>query len=210
MWSPLDVLEQGEVERSILPRERWWWLILSLLLVLAAWLYYRGYDASLPYIDHPNEPAFNLAAQTIVDTGSARSIGFDAYPPGIISLNYLFIKYLKPADDHFSAVLPRATPADNHRLASERARHRLARRTACAACDRADGSGDLGCESLGRQLPALRCRRWLRHTVYLAQFVARANWRGLPALQLWPAPPSTASCWLSSSRPRPYSSRRWL
>ena len=99
-------MEQSGVERSILPRERWWWLILSLLLVLAAWLYYRGYDASLPYIDHANEPAFNLAAQTIIDTGSARSIGFDAYPPGIISLNYLFIKYLKPADDHFSAVLP--------------------------------------------------------------------------------------------------------
>ena len=74
-------MEQSGVERSILPRERWWWLILSLLLVLAAWLYYRGYNASLPYIDHANEPAFNLAAQTIIDTGSARSIGFDAYPP---------------------------------------------------------------------------------------------------------------------------------
>ena len=87
------------------PRARWWWLVLALLLVLASWLYFPGYDTSLPYIDNPNEPAFNLAAQTIIDTGSARSISFDAYPPGIISLNYLLIKYFKAEDAHFSSVL---------------------------------------------------------------------------------------------------------
>ena len=53
-----------------------------------------------------DEPAFNLAAQTIIDSGSARSISFDAYPPGIITLNYLLINYVKPTDVHFAAVLP--------------------------------------------------------------------------------------------------------
>ena len=86
-------------------RWRWWWLGLALLLILAGWLYLRGYNASLPYIDHPDEPQFNLAAQTIVDTGSARAVSLDAYPPGIISLNYLLIKYLKPDPLHFSSVL---------------------------------------------------------------------------------------------------------
>ena len=75
-------------------------------MAVAAYLYLPGYDASLPYIDNPNEPAFNLAAQTIIDTGSARSIAFDAYPPGIISLNFLLIKYLKADGAHFASVLP--------------------------------------------------------------------------------------------------------
>lgn len=97
----------GQVQAtSVLPRSRYWWLALTIILILAAWLYYRGYDASLPYIDHSDEPAFNLAAQTIIDTGSARPIAFDAYPPGIITLNYLLIKHLKPAKSHFSSVLP--------------------------------------------------------------------------------------------------------
>ena len=76
------------------------------MLALAGWLYLPGYDASLPFIDNPNEPAFNLAAQTIIDSGSARSISFDAYPPGVISLNYLLIKYAKAEGAHFSTVLP--------------------------------------------------------------------------------------------------------
>lgn len=95
-----------EHRNQIFPRSFWWWLALTILLLLAAWLYYRGYNFSLPYIDHSDEPAFNLAAQTIIDIGSARSIAFDAYPPGIITLNYLLIKYVKPTDAHFSTVLP--------------------------------------------------------------------------------------------------------
>ncbi len=95
-----------EEARPIIPRSGWWRLALTLILVIAAILYYRGYNASLPYIDHTHEPAFNLAAQTIIDSGSARSISFDAYPPGIITLNYLLVKYVKPQAAHFAAVLP--------------------------------------------------------------------------------------------------------
>ena len=98
--------DSASTSTPIIPRTRWWWLGLALLILLAAWLYYRGYNASLPYIDNPNEPAFNLAAQTIIDTGSARPISFDAYPPGIISLNYLLIKFFKADGAHFSAILP--------------------------------------------------------------------------------------------------------
>lgn len=75
-------------------------------MLVAGFLYYQGYDASLPYIDHPDEPAFNLSAQTIIDTGSARQVSFDAYPPGIITLNYLLIKYIKPDTAHFASILP--------------------------------------------------------------------------------------------------------
>ncbi len=93
-------------DKPILPRSKWWWLGLALILALSAALYLPGYDASLPYIDNPNEPAFNLAAQTIIDSGSARSISFDAYPPGVITLNYLLVKYAKADGAHFSSVLP--------------------------------------------------------------------------------------------------------
>lgn len=93
-------------QTHIIPHERWWWVGLALILLVGAFLYYRGYDSSLPYIDHPDEPAFNLAAQTIIDSGSARQIRFDAYPPGIITLNYLFVKYLKPEGAHYASVLP--------------------------------------------------------------------------------------------------------
>ena len=73
----------SELPRSnILPREKWFWLGLALLLLLAGWLYYRGYNVSLPYIDHVDEPQHLLAAQHIIDEGHARAVGHEAYPPG--------------------------------------------------------------------------------------------------------------------------------
>ena len=90
----------------ILPRSAGWWLCLALILTLVALLYLRGYNTSLPYLAHVDEPAFSLAAKTIIDSGSARSIAFDAYPPGIITLHYLLIKHLTPSDAHFTALLP--------------------------------------------------------------------------------------------------------
>lgn len=78
--------------RAVLPTNRLWWGALLLLIVLAGALYYTGYRVSLPYVDHPDEPSFNLAAQMILDSGTAKPMGYNAYPPGIITLNYLVLK----------------------------------------------------------------------------------------------------------------------
>lgn len=90
----------------ILPREKWWWLGLALLLVLAGWLYLRGYNVSLPYFDHVDEPHHLLAAQHEIDFGHARGVFHEAYPPGMRTLIYLLLKHIKPVDYHHGAVLP--------------------------------------------------------------------------------------------------------
>ncbi len=42
----------GTASRDLpIPHHKWWWLGLALLLLLACWLYLRGYNVSLPYID---------------------------------------------------------------------------------------------------------------------------------------------------------------
>ena len=69
-----------------------WWLALLAILILAGALRYPGYDFSLPYTDNIDEPNHNLAARMLVDFGTARSIGNDSYPPGIVMLNYVFIR----------------------------------------------------------------------------------------------------------------------
>lgn len=90
----------------ILPRSKWWWLGLGLLLLLACWLYLRGYNVSLPYIDHNDEPHHLLAAQHEIDFGHARGVFHEAYPPGIRTLIYLFLKHIKPAEAHHGTMLP--------------------------------------------------------------------------------------------------------
>ena len=72
---------------------RLWWLLLLLILLLAGQLRFTGYDFSLPYVDHPDEPNQFLAARLVLDTGTARSIGKHSYPPGIVALHYLFVRY---------------------------------------------------------------------------------------------------------------------
>jgi hypothetical protein len=68
------------------PSQRRWWIGLCLLLVLAAGLRLPGYNFSLPYIAHPDEPAFYL-------TGLEWRGMFDnqtyltGYPPLYIWLN---------------------------------------------------------------------------------------------------------------------------
>lgn len=91
---------------AILPRKPAWWAALGLILLLAGGLYLTGYNFSLPYIDHPDEPAFNLAARMILDQGSARPMSFHAYPPGIISVNYFFVKFFQPEGTPPASVLP--------------------------------------------------------------------------------------------------------
>lgn len=95
--------------RSLLPTSRGWWFSLLLIVIVAGALYFSGYRVSLPYVDHPDEPSFNLAAQMIIDSGTAKPMGYNAYPPGIISLNYLVLKALNetvrhPASDFIPVV----------------------------------------------------------------------------------------------------------
>jgi riboflavin transporter FmnP len=74
---------------------KWWWGVLSLIVLVAAGLRYTGYDFSLPYIDHPDEPAYNLAGRMIIDFGSAKPLGMQGYPPGIITLNYVLLRFFQ-------------------------------------------------------------------------------------------------------------------
>lgn len=90
----------------LLPRERWWWLGLCLLLTLAGWLYLRGYNVSLPYIEHHDEAQNLLEAQHIIDFGHARGVFRESYPPGLRTVIYPVLKHIKPADAHHGAMLP--------------------------------------------------------------------------------------------------------
>ena len=76
------------------------------LILLAIGTFIPAYDFSLPYIDHPDEPSFNLAAQMIIDSGSAQSMSFHAYPPGIIYTNFLALKLFYDGSGLPSEVLP--------------------------------------------------------------------------------------------------------
>ena len=74
---------------------RKWWLILSFIVLCGAGLRYTGYNFSLPYLDHVDEPAYNIAGRMILDNGSAKPIGMQGYPPGIIELNYVLVRFFQ-------------------------------------------------------------------------------------------------------------------
>jgi len=72
---------------------RWWWLALIVILLCAGALRYTGYNFSLPYVDHVDEPHFDVAAQMIIDMGTDKSMNYQGYPPGLITVNYLFLRF---------------------------------------------------------------------------------------------------------------------
>lgn len=90
---------------EILPRERWWWLGLALLLMLAGWLYLRGYNVSLPFFAHHDEAQHIVAAQHIIDFGWENGVHVQ-YPPGTKTLTYLVLKHLKPVEAHHGTMMP--------------------------------------------------------------------------------------------------------
>lgn len=88
----------ASAEKQIWPR-RWWWLALTVIVVLAGTLRYTGYDFSLPYVDHPDEPNHTLAGQLILEEGTGKQIGFHAYPPAYPTLTYFLIRWFhNPAE----------------------------------------------------------------------------------------------------------------
>ena len=78
------------------PRPFWpprnWWLALLGILVLAGALRFPGYGFSLPYMDQPDEIFFAVSGRMVIDFGTAKSINFHHYPPGIISIYYLILR----------------------------------------------------------------------------------------------------------------------
>jgi hypothetical protein len=79
---------------AILHRLSIWWLCILAVTFCGAVLRYSGYNFSLPYVDHPDEPAYVLAARMTIDFGSPKPLGMQGYPPGIIAVNYFFLRWL--------------------------------------------------------------------------------------------------------------------
>jgi hypothetical protein len=72
---------------------RYWWLALLVILLVAAAFRLTGYNFSLPYVDHPDEPNHAIAGRMMVDMGTAKAIGLQGYPPGLPILNYVLIRF---------------------------------------------------------------------------------------------------------------------
>lgn len=99
-------MTESAISGAIVPRSKWWWVALALLLLLAGWLYLRGYNVSLPYLDHVDEPLNMLEALHVVEFGHARGVTRESYPPGLRSVIYPFLKHIKPADAHHNTMIP--------------------------------------------------------------------------------------------------------
>ncbi len=87
----MAAIDQREDTAPFWPRRNWWLALLA-ILVLASALRYPGYDFSLPFLDQPDEVFFALPARMIIDFGTAKSINFHHYPPGIIQIYYVVMR----------------------------------------------------------------------------------------------------------------------
>ena len=91
-----ELLVETPEERPFWPRPFWpprnWWLALLAILVLAGALRYPGYDFGLPFLAQDDEVFFALPARMIIDFGTAKSINFHHYPPGIIQIYYVVMR----------------------------------------------------------------------------------------------------------------------
>ena len=94
-------LPTAHSERPFWPRRNWW-LALLVILVLAGALRFPGYDFGLPYVERVGDPErtpfaieayYNLAARMILDQGTAKDLHMHNYPPGIIAVNYLTLRF---------------------------------------------------------------------------------------------------------------------
>lgn len=74
---------------------------------MAAILRYPAYNFGYPYIDHPDEPHYALAAHSIINTGSAKGWQMDGYPPGIIYTDILFLKTFPGKELPPTSIIPK-------------------------------------------------------------------------------------------------------
>ena len=72
-----------QVEQKPLWPARWWWAALLVIIGFALGLYLLTYDFSLPYVAHPDEPNYYLAAQEARGLFDNRGY-YDHAPPGYI------------------------------------------------------------------------------------------------------------------------------
>ena len=80
-------------QRPIWPGRNWW-LALLVILILAGALRYPGYDFSLPYVT-TGENHYMIDARLVIDFGTAKSLNMHHYPPGIIALNYMLLRFFQ-------------------------------------------------------------------------------------------------------------------
>ena len=99
-----SVFAETSEERPFWPRRNWW-LALLVILVLAGALRYPGYNFSLPAIADGDEAHHSLSGRYIIDTGSARALGQDGYPPGIIRVYYFFLRFFQEPGTPTSSVI---------------------------------------------------------------------------------------------------------
>ena len=81
---------------------RGWWVVIGLLLLCAGFLRLKGYNFSLPYLDHPDEPVFYLTGQEWRGLFSIDNY-LAGYPPLYIWLNIGTQALLEPLGIHGAA-----------------------------------------------------------------------------------------------------------
>jgi 4-amino-4-deoxy-L-arabinose transferase-like glycosyltransferase len=91
-------LSPARPAHPIWPARRWWLALLAVLLVAGA-LRFTGYNFSLPYIDHPDEPNWAIAGRMVIDFGSPKPLNMQGYPPGIIGLQYFLLRFFHDPTD---------------------------------------------------------------------------------------------------------------
>ena len=91
---------------STLRPPTWWWVALLTIIILAGALRFTGYRFSLPYVDHPDEPNWNLSGRMIIDAGSAKPLGYHGYPPGIITINYVLLRFFHDPTTPPATIIP--------------------------------------------------------------------------------------------------------
>ena len=87
------MISETNAQRPLWPGRNWWLALLA-ILILAGALRYPGYNFSLPYVA-TGENHYMLDARLVIDFGTAKSLNMHHYPPGIIALNYLLLRFFQ-------------------------------------------------------------------------------------------------------------------